>query len=204
MAGYDDGRVACTDDEIIIRRYYLRRDKRISYQAIREVRQVPLATIGKRIHGSGDGVHWLNRDPGRPRKDLALVIYLDGTIRKSTLVEKFLMADEIRPVITPDDPDQVTAELASHGVNITSGAEETAGWWSALSKRNRGLIIVAGVAEASLKTAALIDIKRRPASQIRGPKWIWAVVVIVVNSLGGAPLSYFAFGRRKRPGSQPD
>lgn len=69
--------------------------------------------------------------------------------------------------------------------------------WSDLSTRSRRLIAVAAVAEASLKTAALIDIKRRPASQIRGPKWIWAVVVVIVNSFGGAPLSYFAFGRRR-------
>jgi hypothetical protein len=69
--------------------------------------------------------------------------------------------------------------------------------WSDLSKRSRGLIIAAAVAEASLKTAALIDIKRRPASQIRGSKWIWAPTVIVINSFGGAPLAYFAFGRRR-------
>ncbi len=75
--------------------------------------------------------------------------------------------------------------------------------WSDLSVRSRRLIVAAAVAEAGLKTAALIDIKRRPASQIRGPKWMWAAVVIVVNSFGGAPLSYFAFGRRQRT-SQPD
>ena len=69
--------------------------------------------------------------------------------------------------------------------------------WSDLSKRSRRLIIVGAVVEGCLKTAALIDIKRRPASQIRGPKWIWATVVVVVNSFGGAPLSYFALGRRR-------
>ncbi len=69
--------------------------------------------------------------------------------------------------------------------------------WSDLSKRSRTFIVVGGVAEAGLKTAALIDIKRRPASEIRGPKWLWAVVIVLVNSLGGAPLSYFAFGRRR-------
>jgi hypothetical protein len=69
--------------------------------------------------------------------------------------------------------------------------------WSELSQRNRRLITVAAAAEAGLKTAALIDIKRRPASQIRGSKWIWATLVVVVNSFGGAPLAYFAFGRRR-------
>jgi hypothetical protein len=69
--------------------------------------------------------------------------------------------------------------------------------WSDLSKRRRRLLIAAAVAEASLKTAALVDMKRRPASQIRGSKWIWAPVVVIVNSFGGAPLAYFAFGRRR-------
>jgi hypothetical protein len=75
--------------------------------------------------------------------------------------------------------------------------------WSDLSKRSRRLIIVAAAAETSLKAAALIDIKRRPASQIRGPKWIWAAVVTVVNSLGGVPLAYFAFGRRREHEGRP-
>ena len=75
--------------------------------------------------------------------------------------------------------------------------------WNDLSKRSRSLIIVAAVAEASLKTAVLIDLKRRPASQIRGSKWVWAAVVLPVNSAGVAPLAYFAFGRRPQPGSQP-
>ncbi len=69
--------------------------------------------------------------------------------------------------------------------------------WSELSKRNRSLLAVAAVAEATLKTAALIDIKRRPASQIRGSKWAWATAVVAINSFGGAPLAYFAFGRRR-------
>lgn len=69
--------------------------------------------------------------------------------------------------------------------------------WSDLSQRNRGLLAAAAVAEATLKTAALIDIKRRPVSQIRGSKWAWATAVVVINSFGGAPLAYFAFGRRR-------
>ena len=69
--------------------------------------------------------------------------------------------------------------------------------WSDLSERNRKLLIAAGIAEGCLKIAALIDIKRRPASQIRGSKWIWTPAVILINSFGGAPLAYFAFGRRR-------
>ena len=75
--------------------------------------------------------------------------------------------------------------------------------WSDLSERTRKLIIITAVAESILKGAALIDIKRRPASQIRDSKWMWAAVVAVVNSFGGAPLAYFVFGRRRQPRPQP-
>jgi hypothetical protein len=68
--------------------------------------------------------------------------------------------------------------------------------WSDLSPGTRKLIIVVGVAEAALKAAAAIDIKRRPADQIRGPKWAWGAGLIV-NSAGLIPLSYFVFGRRR-------
>jgi hypothetical protein len=75
--------------------------------------------------------------------------------------------------------------------------------WSDLSERTRRLLITAAVVEGILKVAALIDIKGRPASQIRGPKWMWASVVAVAASAGVVPISYFVFGRRQ-PGSQPD
>lgn len=71
--------------------------------------------------------------------------------------------------------------------------------WSDLDQNTRKLIITVAVAEGVLKVAALIDIKRRPAGQIRGPKWLWAPVVAVVNSAGVVPISYFAFGRRPPP-----
>jgi hypothetical protein len=66
-----------------------------------------------------------------------------------------------------------------------------------LSPRTRKLIIAAGVAEAGLKAAALMDIRHRPASQVRGPKWLWVGALGLVGSFGALPLSYFAFGRRK-------
>jgi hypothetical protein len=81
-----------------------------------------------------------------------------------------------------------------------SGRQEQ---WSDLRERTRRLLITAAVVEGILKVAALIDIKRRPASQIRGPKWIWASVVAVVSSAGVVPVSYFVFGRRQ-PRSQPN
>lgn len=75
--------------------------------------------------------------------------------------------------------------------------------WSDLSERTRRLIIVGAAGEGILKVLALIDMKRRPASQIRGPKWVWAVLMTVVGSAGILPVSYFLVGR-KQPPSQPD
>ena len=72
--------------------------------------------------------------------------------------------------------------------------------WSDLSDRSRRLIIAAAIAEAILKTAVLIDLKRRPASQIRGSKRMWLVAAVLVNSAGIGPLSYFVFGRRHAAG----
>ena len=71
--------------------------------------------------------------------------------------------------------------------------------WSDLSEDTRKLIIVVAIAESILKGAALIDLKRRPANQVRGPKWLWAPVIAVVNSAGVVPISYFVFGRRPPP-----
>ena len=75
--------------------------------------------------------------------------------------------------------------------------------WSDLSERNRKLLAITAVAEGILKLAALIDLKRRPASQVRGPKWLWATVLAVVGSAGVVPISYFVLGRRE-PASPPD
>jgi hypothetical protein len=66
--------------------------------------------------------------------------------------------------------------------------------WSDLSDTQRKLLVAAAACEASLKIAALIDIQRRPASQIRGPKALWRAAM-VVNLLG--PLSYFVVGRKR-------
>ena len=68
--------------------------------------------------------------------------------------------------------------------------------WSDLTPRNRTLLTVAGVAALALKGAALTDLARRPAEQVRGPKWAWLLGVTFVNALGAESLAYFALGRR--------
>ena len=71
--------------------------------------------------------------------------------------------------------------------------------WSDLSKRTRMLLITAAVADGALRVAALIDIQRRPASQIRGRKEMWAAAMALVSSAGVVPVSYFIFGQRREP-----
>ena len=71
--------------------------------------------------------------------------------------------------------------------------------WSDLSERTRRLLAITAIAEGILKLAALIDLKRQPASQVRGPKWLWATALAIVSSAGVVPLSYFVFGRRQPP-----
>ena len=66
--------------------------------------------------------------------------------------------------------------------------------WANLSDGQRRLLIAAATAEVTLKVAALIDIQRRPADQIRGPKALWRAAM-VVNLVG--PLSYFTIGRKR-------
>jgi hypothetical protein len=70
--------------------------------------------------------------------------------------------------------------------------------WAELSPRSRKLIVVGASFEAALKIAALIDLVRRPAEEIRGSKVRWAAGILLVNSVGALPVIYFAFGRRAR------
>ena len=69
--------------------------------------------------------------------------------------------------------------------------------WSDLSDRDRGLIVVVVALEGVLKVAALIDLKRRPAGEVRGRRWVWATAITFANSLGVVPVAYFVLGRRR-------
>jgi hypothetical protein len=66
--------------------------------------------------------------------------------------------------------------------------------WSDLSSTQRKAVVLSGVVQLGLLAAALADIYRRPAEEIRGDKRLWAVVAFV-NFVG--PVSYFLFGRRR-------
>lgn len=68
--------------------------------------------------------------------------------------------------------------------------------WDELSPRARRLIIVGAAFEGALKVAALVDLVRRPAAEVRGSKAGWAVAIALVNSVGAVPIVYFTYGRR--------
>ena len=98
---YDDGRVACDETGVVLRRYYPWGSKRIPYTRIRSVTRRPLTGFtGKwRIWGSGDFVHWWNLDPDRPKKAAAFELHVGG---------------RIVPTMSPDDPDTVERILSEH------------------------------------------------------------------------------------------
>ena len=70
--------------------------------------------------------------------------------------------------------------------------------WGDLDPAIRRLLLAAAAAEGAVKIAALIDLARRPASEVRGSKLRWAVAVTLVNSAGAVPIAYFVYGRRSR------
>jgi hypothetical protein len=66
--------------------------------------------------------------------------------------------------------------------------------WANLTGRQRGVLLTATLAQVVLLAAALRDLHRRPADQLRGPKGLW-VAAACVNFIG--PLTYFTIGRRR-------
>jgi hypothetical protein len=68
--------------------------------------------------------------------------------------------------------------------------------WSELSAGQQRAICVGGAAEAVLTLAALRDLHRRPADEVRGPKAAWRLGVFV-QPVG--PIVYFLVGRSPRP-----
>jgi len=54
------------------------------------------------------------------------------------------------------------------------------------------LLIPIALIELALLAAALVDLIRRP--QTRGPKWLWVLVIVLINFIG--PIVYFVVGRK--------
>ena len=67
--------------------------------------------------------------------------------------------------------------------------------WSSLTASERTPFVLRGILQVALLAAALTDIYRRPAEEIRGRKWLWSAVALV-NFMGIGPIAYFALGRK--------
>ena len=68
--------------------------------------------------------------------------------------------------------------------------------WSDLTAREKAPFVLRGVVQFALLAGALADIRRRPAEEIRGTKWLWSAAAFV-NFMGIGPITYFAFGRKR-------
>jgi hypothetical protein len=55
------------------------------------------------------------------------------------------------------------------------------------------LLIPVILIQLGLMIAALVDLVRR--EQTRGPKWVWALVIVLVNYIG--PIIYLVAGRKE-------
>lgn len=68
--------------------------------------------------------------------------------------------------------------------------------WSDMSPAQRTAVVAAATVQIGLAVTAWVDLARRPAPQVRGPKPVWAAV-IAVNFVG--PIAYFIAGRCAPP-----
>lgn len=64
--------------------------------------------------------------------------------------------------------------------------------WSEMSRAQQGAVVVLGAAEVVLTAVAVVDLVRRPAEQVRGPKVAWAAG-LAIQPVG--PIAYLAWGR---------
>ncbi|BAK34731.1 hypothetical protein MLP_17170 [Microlunatus phosphovorus NM-1] len=66
--------------------------------------------------------------------------------------------------------------------------------WKDLTPAQQAGVGLLGVVQIGLLIAAQVDLSKRRADQVNGPKTLWRLLSFV-NFLG--PLTYFAVGRRR-------
>ena len=64
--------------------------------------------------------------------------------------------------------------------------------WSEMNAAQKSVTIVLAVIQLTMAATAWRDLARRDATQVKGPKWRWALV-IGANFFG--PIAYFRRGR---------
>ena len=65
--------------------------------------------------------------------------------------------------------------------------------WEDFTPPQKAATVLLGMVQVTLLAAAQLDIRRRPAEQIRGSKLMWTLLAFV-NFVG--PIAYFLFGRK--------
>lgn len=101
MALYSDTYISCDEHGVTIRLYYfpIGLKKVVPYAEIQRLETWKMgAFTGRYRIWGGSPWHWLNCDPGRPRKELAIILVTDAFTR---------------PVVTPDDPQAFIEALKS-------------------------------------------------------------------------------------------
>ena len=65
--------------------------------------------------------------------------------------------------------------------------------WQNMNNSQRAAILLSGIVQIALLVAALRDIRKRNAEELRGSKMMWRAISFV-NFIG--PITYFALGRK--------
>jgi hypothetical protein len=68
--------------------------------------------------------------------------------------------------------------------------------WGDLSPRQQATVLTLASVELALTATALADLLRRPATQVRGDKRLWAIGVFI-QPIG--PIAYLTWGARRPP-----
>ncbi|GAA1699896.1 hypothetical protein GCM10009733_112040 [Nonomuraea maheshkhaliensis] len=66
--------------------------------------------------------------------------------------------------------------------------------WNEMSKRRQGTLIALASVEVVLTTVAAVDLRVRPAGDVRGRKGLWWVAIFV-QPVG--PVAYLLWGRQR-------
>jgi hypothetical protein len=105
---YADKKLELEDGTLTIRQYYFptRSAKRVRLSDIDHVGTYDMGpwTGRYRFWGSGDLQHWFNNDFGRVTKTKAFILYLRNGF--------------VRPVVTPDRPEEFRQELNKAGIRL--------------------------------------------------------------------------------------
>lgn len=88
--------------------------------------------------------------------------------------------------------EQVGVEVEPAARRCCGGAMRTKSW-AQMSPVERTVAVVLATVQVALAVTAWVDLARRPAAQVNGPKPAWALA-IAVNFVG--PVVYFLKGRR--------